>query len=166
LVNGWEVIHDNNPYKTIGLSGTFSPPTGTTAVLTLYGGPEGDGGSPWRNLIDAVVLQKIGEQLTVGINGDYAIEGDASWYGAALMANYKFSPMFRLAARAERFYDLQNARAVGTAVSEATLTAGFAIADHSEIRAEVRGDFADQPIFNGGTANNQATAQLAFLAWF
>jgi hypothetical protein len=169
LVNGWEVVHDNNPYKTVGLSGTFAPPTGTTATLTVYVGPEGDRGAPWRNLVDVVVLQKIGDQLTLGLNGDYAVEGDASWYGAALMANYKFSPMFRLAARAEQFYDLQDARllrGVGAVVTEGTLTAGFATGDHAEIRAEIRGDTADQPIFNAGRDNSQATAQVAFLAWF
>src|ERR671931_119920 len=35
VVNGWEAINDNNRFKTVGLSGTFAPPTGTTVTLTL-----------------------------------------------------------------------------------------------------------------------------------
>jgi Putative beta-barrel porin-2, OmpL-like. bbp2 len=169
LVNGWEVVDDNNRFKTLGLSGTFAPPTGTTVILTLYGGPELDEGNPWRLLADAVVLQKIGDKLTVGANGDYGREGSgAKWYGAAVMAEYKFSPLFRLAARAEQFRDPDGVRGIGATVSEGTITAGFGLGSNAEVRAELRGDTSPDPVFRGSTDNNdnQATAQVALLAWF
>jgi hypothetical protein len=166
VVNGWEVINDNNRFKTLGLSGTFAPPTGTTATLTLYGGPEGERATPGRNLADLVVLQKLGDRFTLGVNGDYGAEGEASWYGAALMAEYKFTPAFRLAGRAERFYDPDGARGIGSTISEGTLTAGFAIGSNAEIRAEVRGDTSPTQLFRDGTAYGQATALAALLAWF
>jgi hypothetical protein len=167
LVNGWEVINDNNRFKTLGLSGTFAPPTGTTVTLTLYGGPEGETATPWRNIADLVVLQKMGDRLALGLNGDYGNEGEnASWYGAALMAEYKFTPWFRLAGRAERFYDPDGVRGIGTDVSEGTLTAGFAVGSNAEIRAEVRGDTSPERLFRDGTQFRQATGAVALLAWF
>jgi hypothetical protein len=166
LVNGWEVVSDNNRYKTIGLSGTLAPPTGTTAILTVYAGPEGERATPWRNLADVVVLQKIGGPLTVGLNADYGLEGDSRWFGAALMADYRFTPAFRLAARVEQFHDPDNARGIGSIVTEGTLTAAFAAGNSAEIRAEVRADTAPDPVFASGTAHRQATAQVAMLASF
>ncbi len=166
LVNGWEVVHDNNPYKTFGLTGTLAPPTGTTAILSIYSGVEGDETAPWRNLADLVLLQKIGEQLTLGLNADYAREGSTSWYGAALMAEYRFSPQFRLAARAEQFFDPDGVRGIGTSVSEGTITGAFAAGNNAEVRAELRADTAVEPLFNSGVDYNQMTAQLALLAWF
>jgi hypothetical protein len=166
LVNGWEVVNDNNRFKTLGLSGSYVFPSNTVFALTVYSGPEGDTAAVWRTLVDAIITQPIGDKLTLMLNGDYAFEGPVSWYGAAFSARYAFNPSWRVAGRVEYFNDSDAQRGIGTEVGEATLTVSHLIYDHAEVRAEVRHDLARDPIFLGATQSAQTTAQLALMAWF
>jgi hypothetical protein len=196
LVNGWEVVNDNNKAKTFGIGASFAAPFGTTFAANVYAGPEGQASDKWRILADVIVAHTVGG-LGLNLNFDYGQEATVdsatgndetgSWYGVALMANYQVMEMLRLALRGEYFADPNNMRfnlggagwveKDGLAVAEVTLTAGVPIGSNVEIRAELRHDLVVggkaggqdiKPFLSGTTdpQDAQTTVQLAAMAWF
>jgi len=168
LVNGWDLVFDNNRAKTFGLSAMFHAPTGTSVALSGLAGNEQPpaGGSAWRLLADLVVGHELGP-VGLMLNADFAKEGDAKWYGAAAYVRVVPAPYFNVALRGEIFRDQGGIRllppsGVDTTVREATLTAAFPVGAHGELRAEARGDFSNQNVFVvGGLPNDH---QFQFLA--
>jgi hypothetical protein len=166
IVNGWDVVKDNNTAKTFGVSLTYAKGD-TTGLLTWYGGKEVE---DFRNLIDLVVTQKIDPALTLNLNADIGFEGDAKWYGVAAMGRFEVSKNLRLALRAEFFDDPDGVRTGtmpgGINVTEITANAGFPIGDHVELKLEGRIDIASEDVFGVPPKSTQPTLQLAALAWF
>jgi hypothetical protein len=79
LVNGWDLVFDDNVAKTFGLSLTFTAPTGTTVVLGGLVGKEQPAATSndWRLLADLVVAHVIGP-LGLMLNADLAKKGRPS----------------------------------------------------------------------------------------
>jgi hypothetical protein len=186
LVNGWNNDPDNNIGKTFGANATFAPPdSGLNASLTTYIGKEGVApgavsGGDVTILIDGVVTKDIG-QASVGLNIDYLRTGTPYWIGAAAMGKYAFTDLFNAAARFELVSSKSGGYTSGFAVTppataytgdavlyEGTLMGGLTVAKHFETRLELRGDFANQYLFNkeGVGRKNQFTGLVAFLAYF
>jgi hypothetical protein len=164
---------DNDPFSAMG--GKDSQ-----LIINLSEGPQepGDSGN-YRTLIDLQLSTKVGDNLTLALNADYAYEPnsiatakreDAQWFGAAFYAGYKLSDAFTVNCRAEYFNDDDGARltgAVGGAgVFEATL--GLAITPFPNdaygknlvVRPEVRYDYASKNFFDAGTERYQFTAAI------
>ena len=142
-----------------GFAGTTATIGGVANVV-----PTGD-----RNLLNLVVNYTPIDPLTLGL--DYVnvsqknfgqllpgsvvgspIYGNpitAKYDGYALYATYMFTPKWRLALRAENFND-QNGFHFGTADTtyrEATATLSWLESDSFELRGEIRGDHASNPVF-------------------
>jgi hypothetical protein len=170
IVNGWDRVLDNNGAKTFGFSLTFVAPSGTTIAFNGLAGIETVGNAPpWRLLADLVVTQTLG-RADLRLNGDFVREGGARWYGVAAYGRVAVASHLNLALRGEIFAD-RAGRFVpnqNTRVEELTVTAGIPIAHNAELRAEARGDFADQPFFLVDTemARRQFSLLAAALAWF
>ena len=182
LVNGWNNDPDNNIGKTFGANATYAPPdSGLNASLTTYIGKEAAGsGGDVTVLLDGVLTKDIAN-ASVGLNVDYWKTGTPYWVGAAAMGKYAFTDLFNAAARFELLSSKSGgytagfpATAPATAYAgdavlyEGTLMGGLMVAKHFETRLELRGDFANQDLFNkGGVARkNQMTGLVAFLAYF
>jgi hypothetical protein len=183
LVNGWNNDPDNNIGKTFGANATFAPPdSGLNASITTYIGKEvmaGSGGDT-TILLDGVLTKDIAN-ASVGFNVDYWKTGTPYWIGAAAMGKYAFTDLFNAAARFELVSSKSGGYTAGFPVTapatayagdavlyEGTLMGGLTVAKHFETRLELRGDFANQDLFNkGGVARkNQFTGLVAFLAYF
>ncbi|BAP89776.1 putative porin [Burkholderiales bacterium GJ-E10] len=142
-----------------GFAGTTATIGGVSNVV-----PTGD-----RNLLNLVVNYTPIDPLTLGL--DYVnvsqknfgqllpgtvigspIYGNpitAKYDGFALYATYMFTPKWRLALRAENLND-QSGFHFGTADTtyrEATATLSWLESDSFELRGEVRGDHASNPVF-------------------
>ena len=155
-----------------GFAGTTATIGGVTNVV-----PTGD-----RNLLNLVVNYTPIDPLTLGL--DYVnvsqknfgqllpgsvvgspIYGNpitAKYDGYALYATYMFTPKWRLALRAENLND-QSGFHFGTADTtyrEATATLSWLESDSFELRGEVRGDHASNPVFtvpSGATLSKTLT---------
>jgi hypothetical protein len=176
---GWEQSLEDNNDDAVSLLASVgylyepgilgSQPVNLT--LSATAGPEQtDFQGNWRTLIDLIASTKLADQLTVALNADYAIEDDAAigggqgqWYGVAAYAKYDVSDMFAINARGEWFNDKDGARGLGTNVYEATL--GLAIKPFHDnelgsnlvFRPEIRYDYAQEAIFDGGSQHDQFT---------
>jgi hypothetical protein len=167
VVQGWDLLRDNNHAKSIGAQLTFTPATPFTVMLNWIGGAElADDNHTRRNVFDLVATLKPSTVLTLGVNGDYGIErgtslvtpgADAIWKGIAGYATLVVTRKFSVALRGETFHDDGGTRLGVDArgiLSEVTVTPAIKVTDHVVVRGEVRYDKANQPLFARESALN------------
>lgn len=167
VVNGWDLLRDNNRSKSLGAQLSLTPVTPLTVLLNWIGGAElEDDNHTSRNVFDVVAIFKPTKALTLGLNGDYGIENgtsavnpgsDATWKGIAAYATLAFTDKFSVALRGETLHDEDGVRlgtGTRTTLSEGTFTPVYKFTDHVLLRGEVRFDKANQPIL----ANRAALA--------
>jgi hypothetical protein len=159
VVNGWDLLRDNNHSKSLGAQLTLTPVAPLSVLLNWIGGPElANDNHSKRNVFDLVAILKPTKTLTLGVNGDYGIEdgtsrvnpgSDAKWKGIAGYATLALTDKFSVALRGETFHDDGGVR-LGTdtraTLSEGTFTPAYKFTDHVLVRGEVRYDKANQPI--------------------
>jgi Putative beta-barrel porin-2, OmpL-like. bbp2 len=167
VVNGWDVVVDNNHGKTVVAKVGY---TGDGRLLTVsgYAGPEqADNDDSWRFSGDATGMVKIGPvdvwgQVNAGSEDDAAMDGGtARWIGAGLQPLWHVLEGLAIGGRAEVFSDRDGARTgseqtlYNVSVAPAfTLTAGLVL------RGEVRVDWSSDPVFadEDDTFRNQVVA--------
>ena len=174
LANGWDNALDDNAGKTLGLSGTYVAPFGTTFILNFLAGPEVQGmTNPWRILVDAVASQTVGK-FSLNVNFDYGHQDAFNWWGLAGYVRMPVTSMMNLSLRGEVFQDREGFRlgtGARTTVEEITATAGFPIGNNAELRAEARADFSGSKVFayepmNMDLKSFQFSLTGAALVWF
>jgi len=174
VVNGWDNFDDEGSSKTLGLSVSVTPSEQFSAVVNLMNGRELDlqtGISSNRILLDAVATVKPAKNLTLVLNGDYAVQSnsapdgdDAKWYGIAGYAKYDFSDLFSATVRAEYFKDSDGARTLtAQTVKEITVTPEFRVAKNLIVRPEYRHDWSDKESFDSGSKKSQDTLALGIM---
>ena len=172
VVNGWDLLRDNNRSKSVGAQLTLIPIAPLQVLLNWIGGPElANDNHTKRNVFDLVAILKPTKTLTLGLNGDYGKEdgtsavnpgSDATWRGIAGYATLAVTDKLSLALRGETFHDEGGVRlgtGINATLSEGTLTPTYKFTDHVLLRGEVRYDTANQPIFTkrGTLADKQTT---------
>jgi hypothetical protein len=175
VVNGWDLLRDNNHSKSIGAQLTLAPVSPLTVYLNWIGGPElADDNHTRRSVFDVVTILKATSWLTLGVNGDYGTEdgtsrvtpgADAKWKGIAGYTTFALTDKFSLGLRGETFHDDGGAR-LGTdtkaVLSEGTITPTYKFTNHVLLRGEVRYDKANQAILaNRGTLSDKQTTVAA-----
>ncbi|HEY4735615.1 MAG TPA: porin [Gemmatimonadaceae bacterium] len=178
VVNGWDLVHDNNRAKSVGAQLTLTPVAPLSVFLNWIGGAElANDNHSRRNVFDIAATLKPTSVLTLGVNGDYGMEGgtsqvtpgaDAKWMGIAGYATVAATTKFSIALRGETFHDDGGTR-LGTTtkatLSEFTITPAYKFTNHVVLRGEARFDKANQPILaDRGTFNdNQKTLGINFI---
>ncbi len=170
VVNGWNNDPDINAHKTFGANLTYANPAiGLLASATTYLGKEGGlDADKTRIVADGMLTKTIG-RLSLGLNLDYVKLGDAHWFGMAGMGRFIVNGHLTLALRGEYLKSKNGLYLpVDGALYEMTGMAAWTVANHYELRAELRTDLSDQEIFTKGTTprKNQVTGLLAALAYF
>jgi hypothetical protein len=175
VVNGWDLLRDNNRSKSVGAQLTLTPVAPLSVLLNWIGGPElANDNHNNRNVFDLVAILKPTGALTLGLNGDYGKENgtsvvdpgsDATWKGIAGYATYALTSKFSVALRGETFHDEDGVR-LGTGtraiLSEGTFTPSYKFTDHVLLRGEARYDKANQPILTRkGTLSDKQTTVAA-----
>jgi hypothetical protein len=172
LVNGCDVVQDNNHAATAGLQlGIAKPSSPFSLAFNYLAGPEQPNDNTdlrqQANLVAKYVVSPhltLGADLLAGREERSAVElAAATWNGAAVYLRTDLTPRFALTLRAETLDDKDGNR-TGTAqrVSEATLVAQLELAKGLYLRAEGRYDHSNVNVFtsDGGATDHQPT--LAF----
>jgi hypothetical protein len=178
VVNGWDLVHDNNRAKSVGAQLALTPVAPLSVFLNWISGAElANDNHSRRNVFDITATLKPTSILTLGVNGDYGMEdgtsqvtpgSDAKWMGIAGYATVAATSKFSIALRGETFHDDGGTR-LGTTtkatLSELTLTPAYKFTNHVVLRGEARFDKANQPILaDGGAFNdNQKTLGINFI---
>lgn len=192
IVNGWDIVDDNNSAKTfLGNLTVNSSETGSLAVSAISGAERAGDNHNARTAIDAVGCWMPFKRLSFMANYDYGWEGNlvpgtgapgnskAIWQGAALYAKYDLTSSWALAARGEWLDDRNNVRTAFTGVGgavfahteyyEYTLTSQWTLCKQLLTRLEYRHDKANERVFFKKTndfVNYQNTAALEFIVPF
>ncbi len=178
VVNGWDLVRDNNRSKTLGAQLSLTPVAPLSLVMNWIGGPElPNNNHSKRNVFDLVAILKPTTKLTLGLNGDYGKEdgtsvvnpgSDETWKGIAGYATFALTDKFSVALRGETFHDDGGAR-LGTGtkatLSEGTFTPAYKFTDHVLLRGDVRFDKANQPILakRATVSDKQTTIAANFI---
>ncbi len=190
LVNGWDMVVDNNNYKDIEAQVKWTPNENFNIAQNFIGGPQKvEDLSDQRLLFDTVAtwkpLPKDLPKLSLMGNYDYAWEnklgkgiegGGADWQGYAVYAKYDVNDWLTLAARWEQFWDDQGVRTGMLALNslyEMTYTADFKVYKNLLTRLEYRHDYGDsnrsrgfRGPFDGATRRDQDTVGASFVYLF
>jgi len=181
VTRGWDTsTEDNNDTVDFIGQAKIALDDKSTFIFGFTTGADQPGDNDnWRTLIDLIYTQKIGDNLTIAVNGDFGYEtnstsspegSDAIWWGATFYAGIKMSDIVTINGRVEYFNDQDGVRLTGavggTSLYEATL--GLSITPMPNdaygrgliIRPEVRFDFAEKEFFDGGTDRYQFTAAV------
>lgn len=159
LVNGWDVVTDNNNSKTI--AGYLYWKFGDTLALNLSGyyGPEKIANDRDNRLsIDLTGVLKVIKNLIINFQLNYGNEQKsavsdpgktAAWYGIGVQPVYFVTEKFSIGARVEYFDDANGAR---TGVDKQRLTTisispGYQFTDHFLSRVEARIDRSNKTSF-------------------
>ena len=178
VVNGWDLVHDNNRAKSIGAQLAVMPAAPVSVFLNWIGGAEleNDNHSS-RNVFDLAATFKPTSMVTVGVNGDYGMEegtsrvdpgADAIWKGIAGYLTIAPTAKLSFALRGETLQDNGGTRFgtdSRTTLSEGTFTPAYKFTDHVVLRGEVRYDRASQAILAKGDSfsDRQTTAGVNFI---
>jgi hypothetical protein len=174
VVNGWDIVDDNNKAKTLIGNLTLTPMEDVTLSFTgITGAERGGNNRDDRTVFDFVGTWKPLEPLTLMANYDYGHESSIApavgtaggvagfdtgdWTGLALYAKYDLTPTWALAGRVEWFDDKDGVRTgfggpdggvlEDVDYYEWTLTSQWTLHEHVLARLEYRHDKADERLF-------------------
>ncbi len=186
--NGWDNVRDLNDAKALHGMIWFSPDDRVSLAGTYifsFSEQPGVDDAP-RHLVDVVATVRPVKDLKLVANFDWGRESDealtgrdAVWWGVGGTARFDFSLAGKerrdwfFALRGEHFDDVEGARIPGVGFSggvrvwEITATLGYMPLEYLLLRAELRYDKANLPIFYDG-ANREDSHQttLALSAAF
>jgi hypothetical protein len=129
LLNGWQLIGDNNGGKSVGARIAYSADKLSVSLNGIVGPELANNDDDIRALVDVVATWKPTASVSLGISGDLAREdrpsgSDAGWQGVGLYA--RIAPPGSRTAVAVRgeYYDDEDGAISGTAqtLKELTLT--------------------------------------------
>ena len=183
LINGWQVIQDNNSGKSIGTQVEYRPNKIMLFNWDTYIGDERSSLNPefrTRYFSDVYWIYKSGKKWSATscfYAGVQARDGlsSASWWQANFIGNYAFTENFSLSGRIEYFSDPS-----GVIVSPITGVSGFETAGYGAcanfqlhklamFRLEVRKFVSNDNLFEAkdGTSTSNSTILMGSLtAWF
>ena len=194
VVNGWDIVDDNNKAKSLIGNITLTPMESLTLSFNGITGAERSRDSRNKRTVISNVITWIPPipNLTLMANYDYGHESGltagtqatkgfeaANWQGLALYAKYDLSPTWNLAGRWEWFDDKDNVRTRLTSLGASTpldidfygytLTSQWTLYDHVIARLEYRHDKADERVFShdeGGLSTSQDTIAAELIYHF
>ncbi|HEV7243041.1 MAG TPA: porin [Thermoanaerobaculia bacterium] len=166
LLNGWQLINDNNDGKAIGTQIAYSSGAWTASLNTFLGPELADDDDSLRKFVDVVVIYKATPQLQLAGTVDLGSQeipnaDDADWNGVGIAARYALSGRHAIAFRAERFHDPDNGiTGFAQTVREGTLTYETRPRENVIVKLEGRYDKSNADVF----FKNDTTTDCQFLA--
>jgi len=177
LVNGWDVVKDNNTGKSLGAQLTFSPSKTVTVIANYMVGPErSDTNADARNMVNVNAQWKVTDRAVLTVDLAYGSEANAvtrgqtaMWNGIVGYARFGLSDSIALVLRGELFDDRDGARTgVAQKLKEITLTPELKASSHFVIRADLRIDWSNHDVFEKkeGLTGSQPTGLLNVIYLF
>jgi hypothetical protein len=179
VINGWDVVEDNNTKKSFMGRLALTPSDRVALSFLGYVGPEQSGngsdnryGAQFVGTFKPASTATLYTELDVGGEEGLGASGaKASWWSAGLWGVFDLSPKAALALRGEYLNDADGVRTSGVfgfpAAASRKLTSGTATLNiktwsHALLRPELRFEHSNQHDFGGTTKKgSQLTAGLA-----
>ncbi|MEA2236258.1 MAG: hypothetical protein QOC81_982 [Thermoanaerobaculia bacterium] len=175
VLNGWQIINDNNDAKAIGGKAAYTSDRLTTSFNTFDGPELPRDSSHWRHFGNLIGSYKVTSKLTLAASldrGHQELPGDAAanWLGVAGYGRYAFDDRHAVAIRGSFFRDPDNAiSGAAQKLSEETLTYELYPIPNLIVKIEGRHDHSTASAFarkTGGSASNQTIVVIGAVATF
>ena len=155
--NGWNTTSTSYGSKTAELGLAYTPNKIFALTAQAYLGKD-PGADAERTLVDVVATYNVTSALTLVGNINWGKQDvqpstgfpNQDWTAFAGYLNYAINDLWRVSVRGELLDDKEGfvtASGVAQKVKEGTVTVGYAPAKPFELRAELRYDWSDQPVF-------------------
>jgi hypothetical protein len=155
--NGWNTTSTSYGSKTAELGVAFTPNKIFALTAQAYVGKD-PGADAERTLVDVVATYNVTSALTLVGNVNWGKQDvqpstglpNEDWTTFAGYLNYAINDLWRVSVRGEILDDKEGfvtGTGVAQKVKEGTVTFGYAPAKAFELRAELRYDWSDQPVF-------------------
>jgi hypothetical protein len=169
-VTGWDNPRDNNKQPSVLGGVSFVPVDMFTLASNVIYGPEqfhntGNKRFTWSTVATIKPIDPLAVYLEYTYGNEENVTPslrDATWQGWAAIASYNWTDRFNTALRGEIFKDsdgFRTASLVDTSLAELTLTGTYKFTKMFLGRAEVRQDWADERVFQRGSAPNADKSQ-------
>jgi hypothetical protein len=182
LINGWDVVADNNRAKSLMARVGLYPNANTSIAFVGFLGPEQAGnGSANRSGLEELVWRKLGKG-SLWVQGDLGTEEanaaladpsqDAQWWAVGAWLTLDLSATVGLAVRGDFLNDENGARTSGafgfptnTGHELSSLTATLNVRRWPEalVRPEVRYDHSSLPAYAGEVSQVTVALSVAYL---
>jgi hypothetical protein len=181
LLNGWEIIGDNNEGKAVGAQAAWTFKR-LTFTLNGFAGPEApNSGDSWRLFLDTIAILKVSERLSLAATADFGRQGRpgesaALWYAAGVDGRYALTKKLAAVLRVEGYRD-ETGIITGTAQTLTNVTAALELRPTAQLilKLEGRVDHSTAAVFSARRTDgrsdikfvpNQALAVLGAVATF
>jgi len=166
VLNGWQNIYKSNDTPAVGAQIAFAPSSYFSVTYAhLTSRP-----STFRIYHDLQAKMSLGESLQLGAVFDLGQQerttgGWSTWWTAALLSRYQWSPLFGTAVRLERYQDpdqhnFTTGTANGAQINSATVGADFQFDPKIVWRNEYRIFLSQDAIFPARDGSNWANTSL------
>jgi hypothetical protein len=176
LLNGWQVINDNNRGKSLGWQFAYAADRLTWSLNGIVGPELTDNDRDLRALVDTVLVYEATSALSLGASLDAGRQeqpagASSRWHGIGLYGRYAPQDSRMAFALRTEYYDDDDGAISGTAQTLKELTATFEHrpVDRLIVKLEGRYDRSSAPVFAGderdagGDAIRDQDEQLLFL---
>jgi len=180
LINGWDVVVDNNNGKSLMGRLGITPSDPVALAFFGYYGPEQAGNTTNKRYGGEFVgTFKPHANTTVYLQYDIGVEqgiapagGDAHWWGAGVWGVFDLNGKLQLALRGDYMDDQDGVRSSGVLgfpiapdrkIGSATMTFNIKAWPHALVRPEIRYEHSNHDDFGdpGSTSSSQLTGGLA-----
>jgi len=174
VLNGWQLINDNNDGKAVGTQIAYSSDRVNASFNTFFGPELANDSSHVRSFGDVVASYKVTPKFTIATSidsgrQDLPEDAAADWVGVAGYGRYAVNDRHAFAARIERFRDPDNGiTGFAQTLTEGTLTYEFRPVASLILKFEGRHDHSTATVFNkrDGTTDTQTLAMISGVVTF
>ena len=153
VLQGWQLIHDNNHAKSVGTQIAYSAGRLSASVNTLIGPELANDNKDSRVFVDLIATYNVTPKLTAAASldrGRQELPGTAyaNWLGESVWGRYAMNTRHAVAVRADRLRDPNSAiSGFSQTISSGTLTYEFDPTKNFILKAEGRRDHSTSAVF-------------------
>jgi len=160
VLQGWQLIHDNNHAKSVGTQIAYSAGRLSASLNTLIGPELADDDTDLRLFGDLITTYNVTPKFSVAGSvdrGRQELPGNASanWLGASVWARYAMNGRHAVAGRLDRLRDPDNGiSGFAQTLSSATLTYEFNPTKNLIFKVDARRDHSTAAVFSNRNNEN------------
>jgi len=175
-VMGWDNMTDNPEAWSFlgGGSWTSDNQASSVTVQLISGdGDDGNGNLENRTMYSLVATHDFTDKLHYLFQHDFGTQQDVNgdgvnWFGVNQYVTYDINDELAIGVRAEWFNDVDSARVsnMGANYFAASIGVNYSPLPWFKLRPEIRYDWADENVFNGGVNNDQVAIAMDMIVTF
>ncbi|MCF7970257.1 MAG: porin [Methylococcaceae bacterium] len=173
-VIGWDNMTENaGAWSFLGGGSWTSDDQASSVTVQLISGEADDTVKSNRTMYSLVATHDFSDKLHYLFQHDFGtqqdINGDGvNWFGVNQYVTYDINDQLALGLRAEWFNDVDSARAsnIGANYFAASIGVNYSPISWFKVRPEIRYDWADENVFNGGVDHDQVAVAMDMILTF